>query len=230
MKKIIYLLGLSMALLMSSCSQDEVFYSCNEEEDTFVKDNLKEIQKMTRGEWLESSQDLKLPMYRAFTAEQKQQFWKEKIEKVMNCYSWTEEELNHLIALRDAVVNHEYWFMGKKRMSEQEQEDFEVFEYRWTEYAKSVRLWSEKLVGSIVYTGEEIEVVDKEPIVKSVTAISKKRVRSSGESKYGDCNCRESGEPFNCLPFSCLTGLNVCDRTDGGCGFLKGVDCNGYCI
>lgn len=66
MKKIIYLLGLSMALLMSSCSQDEVFYSCNEEEDTFVKDNLKEIQKMTRGEWLESSQDLKLPMYPGF--------------------------------------------------------------------------------------------------------------------------------------------------------------------
>lgn len=225
MKKIIYLLGLSMALLMSSCSQDEVFYSCNEEDDAFIKENLNDVQKMTRGEWLESSQNLKIPMYRAFTAEQKQQFWKAKIEKVMNCYSWTEKELSHLVKLYNAIKEHKCWFMDEKQMSENELEEFELHGYRWTEYAKNELLWSDRLVGSIVYTGEDIEIVDKEPVIKSVTTISKSRLRSAGEKP--DCNCTYRSDMF--CPGGCKEGNNICNETKTGCGYLLYSHCTGYC-
>ena len=227
MKNLIYLFGFFMALLISSCSQDEVFYSCNEEEDAFVKDNLKEVQKMTRGEWLESSQDLKLPMYRAFTAEKKQQFWKEKIEKVMNGYDWTEEELSHLVKLYDAINEHKCWFVDEKRMSENELEEFELHGYRWTEYAKNELLWSDRLVGSIVYIGEDIEIVDKEPIVKSITFVSKRRIRSAKESLFGDCNCTYRSDMF--CPGGCKEGPGICDKTETGCGYLLGSPCTGFC-
>lgn len=224
MKKFIYLFGLSVTLLLSSCSQDEVFYSCNEEEDAFVKDNLKEIQKMTRGEWLEGSQDLKLPMYRAFTAEQKQQFWKEKIEKIMNGCDWTEKELSHLVKLYDAIDEHKCWFTGRKRMSENEWDEFELHGYRWTEYAKNELLWSDQLVGSIVYTGEDIEIVDKEPVIKSVMVVSKRRFRSAVEKP--DCNCTYRSAMF--CPSGCMEGNNICNVV-GGCGYLGGADCTGLC-
>lgn len=182
---------------------------------------------MTIGEWLESSQDLKLPMYRAFTAEQKQQFWKEKIEKVMNGYDWTEEELSHLVKLYDAVNEHKCWFMGEKRMNEKELEDFEVFGYRWMEHARESLHWSDKLIAYIVYSGEEINIVDRTPVVKSFTVISTKRFRSAKESKFGDCNCTYLSSMF--CPGGCMEGPGICDKTDTGCGFLLNSPCDGYC-
>lgn len=228
MKKLIYLFGLSVALLMSSCSQDEVFYSCDEEEDAFVKDNLNEIQKMTRGEWLESSQDLKIPMYRAFTVEQKQLFWKEKIEKVMDCYEWTEEEQRHFMNLYNAIAEHSDWFIEKDKMKEAELEEFEIFVYKWTEYAREVLQWSDKLIAYIVCSGEDIEVINRMPVIKSVTVISTKRLRSKSESKFGDCNCTYKGWIL-CPGGSCMEEPGLCDETKSGCGYFLTSPCNGYC-
>lgn len=72
-----------LLLGMSSCQQDdELIYSCDPVEDAWAKENLDDIRVMTRANWLEIDDSKKRVVYRAFSAEQKQDFWVEKIDKI----------------------------------------------------------------------------------------------------------------------------------------------------
>ena len=81
MKKLFFIVGLLSLLTFFSCQNEEnVYYSCDEAEDAWVKENLSSIRKMETTEWFSISEKLKLPVYRAFSLEQKQSVWMEKIK------------------------------------------------------------------------------------------------------------------------------------------------------
>ena len=89
MKKLFFIVGLLSLLTFFSCQNEEnVYYSCDEAEDAWVKENLSSIRKMETTEWFSISEKLKLPVYRAFSLEQKQSVWMEKLEDVMMNNEW----------------------------------------------------------------------------------------------------------------------------------------------
>lgn len=95
-----------------SCQNEEnVYYSCDEAEDAWVKENLSSIRKMETTEWFSISEKLKLPVYRAFSLEQKQSVWMKKLEDVMMNNEWKTEEIEHLQQLYDALSMHSEWLI-----------------------------------------------------------------------------------------------------------------------
>ena len=52
MKKLFFIVGLLSLLTFFSCQNEEnVYYSCDEAEDAWVKENLSSIRKMETTEW-----------------------------------------------------------------------------------------------------------------------------------------------------------------------------------
>lgn len=112
MKKLFFIVGLLSLLTFFSCQNEEnVYYSCDEAEDAWVKENLSSIRKMETTEWFSISEKLKLPVYRAFSLEQKQSVWMEKLEDVMMNNEWKTEEIEHLQQLYDALSMHSEWLI-----------------------------------------------------------------------------------------------------------------------
>ena len=72
---------LVIILSLVSCNKNEVIYSCNSEVNDWVNKNLYGISTMTRSEWKALDNEYKIPVFRAFSQEQRILFWKEKIKR-----------------------------------------------------------------------------------------------------------------------------------------------------
>lgn len=234
MKKFIFSLGLISMLavaphLVASCSSDEEpTYSCNTTVDAWVKKNKKKIQSMDRRSWKNLGQDVSKAAYLAFTQKQKISFWCEKINEVKSL-GWNEEEQHHLEQVKDYVLKHKYIFADTYELSESDQDEMDLFFYKWKKYAIEHFGWSESLCYAIVASGQEL--ADREGRLVTV------RTRSGGVStgptnpglNLGDCHCSvESdycGFPIN-PSVECYRGF--CNKVSG-CGTLWAKECNGRC-
>lgn len=150
---LIIVIGLFVSLC--SCSQsDQITYSCDMEVDGWVKDNLSEIQKMNRTSWMNVASEYSIAVYRAFTPEQKVEFWRDKFQEVKKL-SWNEKELSHIIKLESFMFDHTYYFY-KAELSENDLDEMELFCYKWQEYAIEQFGWTKQVVGSIAMTGKKV--------------------------------------------------------------------------
>lgn len=228
MKKYLYWVTMMLLLGFSSCQQDdELIYSCDPEEDAWAKENLDDIRVMTRANWLKMDDSKKRVVYRAFSAEQKCNFWIEKIDKVLLANQWTEKEFNHISLLKDAVKEHLNWFNLKGiEADEKTFDEFKIFAYQWLEHARNELKWDDFLIGSIVATGDDLAIVNgkvESKVVSSNRVIMKKREET--------CDCKTSNIVFttcgslqnsDCLSSSC--------ETIRDCGFLTSETCDGICV
>ena len=71
--KQIFALILFMSLGLSSCD-NEVVYSCDKTINAWIHENLSDIRTMSRSEWNSLEEDIKIPVYRAFTTQQREFF------------------------------------------------------------------------------------------------------------------------------------------------------------
>lgn len=205
-----------------SCQQqysDEV-YSCDPDVDTWVKQNLKDIRVMTRKEWITMDETLKSTVLSAFSPNQKQRFWIEKIDEVLNL-DWNNDEREHIEKLRSAVRQNSHWFSDE--WSESEDDTFDLFEYQWVEYAREILQWTDKQIGAIAYTGNEM--LSKDGLIKK-NEMKNIKLKSSGES----CDCVIGAFWSNC---DSSMSNSVCKSTTceiRQCGFLNNRTCDGLCM
>lgn len=222
------LLIVTILLGMSSCQQDdELIYSCDPVEDAWAKENLDDIRVMTRANWLEIDDSKKRVVYRAFSAEQKQDFWVEKIDKILLENQWKENESEHILLLKGAVQEHLNWFDAKGiEADEKTFDEFKIFAYQWLEYARNELKWDEFLIGSIVATGDDL-VMENGKVKNSI--LSSNRVILKKREEY--CNCKTSNILFTtCGPLSngeCVSSPPCEEIRD--CGFLTSETCDGIC-
>ena len=73
MKTFIFLFAVLVSLGLCSC-QEPLMYSCDEELNDWVIDNMEDIQLLSRSEWKKLEMEYQIPAYRAFTSKQKQDF------------------------------------------------------------------------------------------------------------------------------------------------------------
>ena len=212
-----------------SCSMDDV-YSCNEDANQWAKSNLTEIRQMSSAAFLEIG-DLvyQRAAFHAFTLNQRQALWIEKLENVLKL-DWTEQESMHIKSLIGLIKANPFIFSETR--DEKSFEKIEIELYRWKEYAYEDLKWDTKLLYGIIGTPQEMDE-NKEIILKLPSSPS---IKTRGES---DCDCNgsfiwemESSAgwfPCNFFNHQCDTGSG-CEETTWGCGDFWQYKCNGTCI
>jgi hypothetical protein len=147
-------------VVLFSCSQDaSEVYSCDEEVDAWVKENLADIRIMDREDWLKLDERVKGPAFAAFTPQQKIDFWDNRFQEIIKL-DWNENELAHLNLLHATLLENPSWFDSKKMEDEKIQEQFGIFTFKWMNYAMENLKWDKKKIGAIVSSGNRL--IDKD--------------------------------------------------------------------
>lgn len=231
MRKFLY--GLSIFILsgyLISCDSDT--YSCDPLANDWVKENLTEVQTMTRSSWLKLNEreSVKKAAYVAFYPEIKRKFWADKIIEVMNDFSWNEKEKDHLSLLLDYVNKTDIF--NRKEVPE----DFELFVYKWNEYAIDELKWTRKLIYAITANGDRL--LSKSGDTASISEEefdNKIRMKTNYEdSEYPNCSCSQLSDwcdIFGEIPpsvISCNSYHYHCTQVSG-CGTFWQFTCDGIC-
>ena len=212
-----------LIVICFSCStDDEQLYSCDKTTNEWVKDNISTIRRMNRTQWLQCKSSRSLAIYKAFSPSQKMMFWKEKFKELQEM-SWTREELEHILKVLKYVNTHSYVF-GENKLTEDQEDELELFFYEWQNTAITKLGWTKALCVAIAGTGYKLKNKDGEiDLLFSDTVIS-------GPSKpQKDCNCNTSIISDFCnvtLSGSCVK--TICN-SEKGCGWLMLQTCNGEC-
>ena len=64
---IISAISLCLLGLLVSCNNDELVYSCDKDIDAFIKKDLSTYSNITREDWKDLPDSLKIPVYRTFS-------------------------------------------------------------------------------------------------------------------------------------------------------------------
>lgn len=225
-----YLFGVfGLMVLITSCSQsEEIFYSCDKTQDEWVKENLSEIRQMTRSEWLQVDESMADPIYRAFTPQQRIDFWRERFDEIMEL-PWNDAELAHIQSLIDFMNSNLHIFYGN--LSTEDEDAMDLFAYKWQQYAVEQLGWEEKVGLIIMMSGDKLKNTKGDIVKTSIGLYSKTMLstRSEDLSEYFDCNCHSSNLITKCFP-STMCDKNDCKYLDSGCGLFKGKSCDGLCV
>lgn len=208
-------------MMLISCSQEDLTYSCNKQVDEWIKEHLTAIHQMTRADWIQIDGSFGVSVYRAFTKEQKLQFWREKFEKV-KLLPWAEKEILHIEEAESFVNEHAYYFSDDP-LKEDEIEELEVFYYRWSNKAKEELGWTDQISMAIIGTGYDLKNTYGELDLPK-TSLSNSVMTLSPETTDCDCSVK--------VDFCGLYNL-ICEDTNcetgKGCGVLWLMDCTGKC-
>lgn len=215
MKQISLLAFLSLYFLVS-CTQDaDTVYSCDHSVNTWVKENLIEIQSMKREDWNSLEEPYKVAVYRAFSLKQRLDFWHQKLEEVKQL-DWSIDEMNHIQHVENFIDSHIEMLMG--HLSDEQADELELFFYQWQCFAIEQLGWDKKVCVAIAGVGNKM--LDKKGNIQV-------KKRQSGQKSYG-CHCNTGTLSDFCG--SAGTCIEVqCDKTIDGCGWLFTMQCNGRC-
>lgn len=211
-----------ISMYLCSCNQETV-YSCNESIDKWVHENLSEIQVMSRSEWNNLEEEFKIPAYRAFTLQQRIDFWNEKLTDILSL-EWSKEETDHINSLIDFINEHHHFLNGYSFMSDDEKNVFDLFFYQWMDKAKTDFRWPNKLLYAILASGNTL--LDTNGTL-STNQTNNKKTPFSVDPK-SQCNCSQSSDwcISSFASYSCED--HECEEGDG-CGTLFVYNCNGLC-
>ena len=218
MKKFFYTAFLLFVLLFSSCQEEKQTYSCDPTIDQWVKNNLDEIQSMTRATWKTLPENFKGATFGAFTPQQKITFWKERLNVILEL-DWNTKEQEHIQKLHFMVQENPLWFDVSNRTEEIE-DAMAIAAYSWIQYAKENLHWDKRTIGGIIASGNDL--VDKTGLLE-INPDHSQQLSTRSES---NCNCNQtydfcSGVEDKCKDSSCKE-VNMC-------GWLLLSKCNGSC-
>ena len=229
MRKFLLFGALGLMALITSCSQsEEIFYSCDKTQDEWVKENLSEIRQMTRSEWLQVDKSMAAPIYRAFTPQQRIDFWRERFDEIMEL-PWNDAELAHIQSLVDFMNSNLHIFQGN--LSVEDEDAMDLFAYKWQQYAVEQLGWEEKVGLTIMMSGDKLKNTKGDIEETSIGLYSKAvlSTRSEDFSEFFDCNCHYANVLTKCFP-SMRCEKNGCNYLETGCGLLMGKSCDGLCV
>lgn len=230
MKIKVVLMTFAVLTAMSCTNDSDVSYSCDQMADLWVKNNLQEIHSLDRMAWLDLPQTLQIPVYRAFSQEQRISFWKDKLSEVLKL-DWSQEEKNHILKVVDFIEMHPTFFCDGK-LTDEQKDEADLFLYRWVTDADEQLGWDDMICYAITCTGIPIKskngVIDMDYYLRE----SVEMLTESWEYEpVRECDCNQ-GSMFSCTIIP-IGAVAECKDTDcdehKGCGFLWQFDCNGKC-
>lgn len=225
MKKVYFLLLIVLSGI--GCSKEDKVFSCDEDTNTWVKNNLSTIKTFTRANTLELEPIRVTAVFNAFSAQQRYDYWHDKLNEVISLQGWNESELAHLTVLKNEMV--EEWFTDSFREDKAKMENFEKFKVEWVRNASADLGWSKVLIGKIIASGYRLKNKSGEVDFSNTLALSKTMATNS-ESSNSSCSCTtsddwcasQSGHNDKCNAGNCTT-------TTWGCGWFFTSTCDGRC-
>lgn len=221
--KLILLAGIILVIL-TSCSNDDLIYSCDKNINSHVKKNLLEYSSISRDEWLELPDTLKVPVYRTFSPEKKYVFWEQKRDELLEL-EWSDEERQFIVELYDYILSNPQVFEPDYFENEEYLSAFQDFVSEWYSSVKEVLYWNDLVVYYVAFTGN-----------KYGSPVPDNHYHDGDGGGGGplspDCSCNTI-QDF-CDPNSYGTGLSCktkypCELKAGGCGWFFTQKCNGMC-
>ena len=221
-------------LLLFSCQEEEIIYSCNSEIDDYIKSNISEIQVMSRAEFLKVEKDLQPSIFSAFTVNQKQEIWLDKYKDALKL-NWTNIEREHIISLIQYIQDNRIYFENPKKY----EDEISIFAYKWRQYAENVLIWDNNTIYNMVYDPGSLTKDSQNKLIiaeenniseKTDITIFTKKLKSREENNPPPtvkCSCNEKADDCG------TTGLMTCRKWNCiavyGCGFLFQTVCDGGC-
>lgn len=199
-----------------------LFPSSSSLSDGFSPDLLNNGRIIDREKWKYLNNDVKFSVYCTFPNEKKKEFWRLKYEELKKL-DWNTTEREHIKSLYEIICEHPELMERGTGLQEQEDE-FLIFLYNWTEQAREMLGWTPKTIYAIAASGDE--VLDTDGRMKSSGINWGITYRNSSFYHEGDCSrCKaktSSHFPFfipyvgNCRAyFLCLYGTahpQLCPR------------------
>lgn len=224
---------LGLILLLLSCNQEELFYSCDPAIDSWVKENKETINVMSMDEFSSLDRDYQKASYIAFSPKQKKEIWVTKFTRVLNL-DWKEDEKEHLEKLLLALDDYPNIFLTN--CSEEYKDKFKVWIYQWINDGIIHFSWSPEFMKNLLFSPNPL--LNKEGDIKVGTIPMANQVKTRGENTGNNpkCNCNSNsnyGEGFawdDCSQDShCVEGYRKCKTRSVGCGLMYLDACDGYC-
>lgn len=220
MKKMVF----ALLCVLASCNSNDEFFTCDNETNRWINDNLESIHLLSRSEWMELDDGIRSACISAFTKDQRLEFWKEKLQEVM-LLKWSETEMEHLQNLLKFITQNPEIFDFKNPVSDEQYESSRLFFYEWSEYAKEQLGWTDKQLYAMVGTGDRMKNkdgdIDENVEVKMSTPLDE-------DAQKWNCNCALDAWVRWCLINDCEE-VDWCEEKSRNCGFLLLDDCDGRC-
>ncbi|WP_029904859.1 bacteriocin fulvocin C-related protein [Prevotella sp. 10(H)] len=220
--KLLSILLVLCGLGLFSCSGDDEYYSCDPEANEWAKDNLDDIRKMTRSEWLNVDVGLQRAAYVAFVPDQKKNFWMQKMDEALKL-NWNEKEKAHLKEIQNYLSRN-------INFSTETTKEENIFIYKWIEYAREELGWTDKIIYALIFDGRFL--INTEGDLK-VDFQKTTTLKTMGEQ---DCDCNYDAVFTKCsnmIGFKCYKGgldpKNPCREKKKGCGAFWNSPCDGEC-
>lgn len=197
-------------ILIFSCSENESHeFSHNEDINTWVKENKKEILNYNRADIKEFSIEKQRAILVALPKDKKKKIWQEKVDYMLN-YDLPKEEKKFIewFGLAFEKVNYE------KPMSQNFSDEL----YEKVMVGAKKFNWSSKFIYLMFFTIDDADT-------------DKNQTNSNTNKKM-------SGEPDNCTCYydaGCSGWNNTCHEPDSctygnnNCGVFGSTSCDGYC-
>lgn len=228
-KKILFALIVVTATVATvvSCSQEDI-YSCDPVVNQWTKTNLSSIKTMTRANWTAVGNiSRQRAIYNAFTPEQRINLWAGKINETLEL-DWSADEKAHLETVLTFINENPNCFGNNEEITEQEQDNYDLFFYNWKEYAKTTLGWDDKLIYGIVCTPEKIADKEGNLAFVPIAAINVKSDTEGGIGGTQQCDCLTTDNNKYRCPNYCSTARSCSVAL--GCGYMWGKQCNGLCV
>ncbi|MDX8341778.1 bacteriocin fulvocin C-related protein [Draconibacterium sp. IB214405] len=211
-RKVLMIIGL--LTLLFACDEEQYQYSCDEEVDVFVKENL-ELFETCNLELLASySTEIQRAALRMNTPERRFELWNEKYETLLLDPSFSEKEQIHIES-----------FMNQLTVKHFDPENSELFDelldfyVKWEGYALDTLEWDKETLSLIVASlqternlGMNTKSVSTDPMAGS------------------ECSCNTGSDFCNDTQASCVESQNCRTGQIMGCGILGMEECDGSCI
>ncbi len=213
---------LLILFISTSCSNDELIYSCDAEVDKWAKSNLELLKTMEVSEFLTLETEAQRASFRAFSPEQRLRVWINKMDQVLTL-EWNDIEKEHIRLLKSIFIENAIVY--SLEATEEDKDAFRVLGYKWVKYATEVLDWDPRLVGAIA--GNPNILLNKQGTLKiENNGLTKVKTRSE---KTCDCN-DDYWIWHDCGVYkSCGWGGNDCDKTFMGCGLSWLDPCVALC-
>ena len=213
-------------ILLTSCAKD-VIYSCNPTIQKEVKQNLPKYSGMSREEWKQLPDSLKMAAYAAMKPEIKRAFWEEKRIELMQL-DWLEDQDREHIALLFSIFEKFPDFFEDKFMENSFNKEYvDNFTAEWNNYAEKELDWAFVLRYAVSASGEEVDVPFLgETIIKTNSPPT--NLEHAGGGGFGiDCDCSRSSDWCGSKMF--CGQFDACNKKPY-CGTLWSKTCDGLCF
>lgn len=205
------------SVILFSCQETELEYSCDPVINKFVLENLAEFSKISVIELATYDVAMQKAIFRSWDPEKKRIAWLDKLQYVLCSNSLSPAESNHIQKLVDHLEvgyfldeNIENYHTSRVK-----------FANEWINYAVTELGWTKKFIAFLVYR----LYTDKAQLDSEIRILKPLNNKATTNSESEPCNCNTSAD--FCLGGDCNT--NGCS-VNGGCGWFLQESCNGSCI